>query len=83
MSGDMKCSRQKHWSEIDQAAKVERLRTELKRITRRCEDLSFELHRLNQHRHLPDGAPATPFPRPGEGCGPQRRNETEGDDVYL
>ena len=82
-NAEPKAMRQKYWSEINEDARIERVRQELKRMIRRYEELSMDVHRLNQHRHLADGSPAMPLPRPGEGYYEKPRREESGDDVFF
>ncbi len=48
--GSKRC-RQKHWSEIDEAGKIERLREELKRCMRRMEEQQSDIRDLKRHQH--------------------------------
>jgi hypothetical protein len=62
-----KACREKYWSELTDAEKVERMREILKRSERRNEELQEMLHRLaplvTGHQHGSDGRPVVPADR--------------------
>lgn len=81
-------SREKYWSEITADERIARLRSELKRTQRRCEEQGKLIAKLvvrsEDHEHGANGRPVMPINSSRhESCDEAPRRETQGDDCFF
>lgn len=86
VEGEMKVCRDKYWSECDDAMKIERMRSQVKRLQQEVAMLNKVARYLQGHSHTPDGSVVIPLfmrdePMLNEFHGP--KNFTLGDEVYF
>ena len=86
MDESLKCAREKYWSELDQAQKVERTRGVVKRLlqdNRELRQTVSELVRVvSHHEHGVLGTTMTPV-RLDRSCDSERLPVEKGDDVFF
>jgi hypothetical protein len=75
-------SRQKYWKELTADEKVERLRSEVKRLSSLCIHLSSILERLREHQHAQGGGILVPFDQQ-TGQHERAGNAASNDEVYI
>ncbi len=83
-SDECKTSREKYWSELDEKGKIERMREELKRCVRRCDELEADVLQLKRHKHTADGAVVvSAFDAYATTGFPRSPRPSAGDDIYF
>jgi hypothetical protein len=64
-TSECKVSREKHWHELDQDGKIERLSEYVFRQTQQLESIRDGLKSFARHKHMPDGEIVLPLDRNG------------------
>jgi len=82
---EMKCEREKYWSEIDIEEKINRTRRAVKHLQADVSMLMKFMRLFQSHSHTPDGSVVIPMFMKDEPCLDNRRymNTANGDDVYF
>ena len=73
--------RRTYWSEIDSNAKIERLREEVKKLTREASNLVLKMYKMENHAHVANGNAVVSLTY-SRGCGLNTPHQ-DGDDVYI
>lgn len=61
-------SREKYWSECDDATKIERMRGQVRRLQQEVSMLNKFVRYLQNHSHTPDGSVVIPMSMRDEPC---------------